>query len=423
MLTDTTCRNAKPSTKPLKLPDGKGLYLEVKPNGSKVWRYRFELVAGEERRESVFTIGEYKAVPASETSELAQERRAAGMFTLAEARVEREKARGLVRQGINPSHARDLERIQKAQSAAVTLEAVSREWIQLRPWEDATKARRLRLFERVVFPELGKLPVANITPPHVLALLKHVAEDCGPTVAAEVKRSLSGVYELAISTLRAENDPTYPVRNALPKNKTQHKRPLDPQELGQLLRDIDANETGLFTCNALRMIWWTLGRANEVCGMRWDELDLDAGVWTVPADRMKKRKVHRSPLPMQAVEMLKKLKPISGHRPYVFTHRDERDTHMSDAAMRQFLKSIGWAGKFSPHAARTTGATLLNGMGYAADHIERQLTHIELNKVRATYNHADYLPERSKMMQRWADYLDLLTIDTKVVMLPLKGVA
>jgi len=396
------------------MTDGKGLYLEVKPNGVKVWRYRYELVVGEVRKESVFTIGDYGAAPAGETLEQAQERRASGVFTLAEARVERERARGLVKQAINPSQARDLERIQKAQSAAITLEAVAREWVQLRPWEDATKTRRLRLFERAVFPELGRLPIAKVTPAHVLALLKRVAEENGPTVAAEIKRSLSGVYGLAISTLRAETDPTYPVRNALPKNKTQHKRPLELQEVGQLLRDIDANETGLFTCNALRMIWWTLGRANEVCGMHWNELDLGAGVWTIPGDRMKKRKAHRVPLPAQAIAMLKTLQPISGHRPYVFTHRDERGTHMSDAAMRQFLKSIGWAGKFSPHAARTTGATLLNGMGYSPDHIERQLAHVEQNKVRATYNHADYLPERREMMQVWADYLDGLKVGEKV---------
>jgi len=423
MLTDTACRTARPKTKPFKLTDGNGLYLEVKPNGSKVWRYRFELLVGNARKESVFTIGSYGAAPSGEAPELAQARRLGGVFTLSEARIERDKARGLVKQGINPAQARELERIQKSQSSAITLEAVAHEWIQLRPWEAATKARRLRLFERAVFPVLGKLPVSKVTPAHVLSLLKDVAENNGQTVAAEIKRSLSGVYALAISTLRAESDPTYPVRNALPKNKTQHKRPLEPVEIGQLLRDIDAKETGLFTCNALRMIWWTLSRANEVCGMRWDELDLDAGVWTIDADRMKKRKSHRVPLPKQALLVLNTLKPISGHRQYVFTHRDQRETYMSDAAMRQFLKSIGWAGKFSPHAARTTGATLLNGMGYSADHIERQLAHVEQNKVRATYNHADYLADRAKMMQQWADYLDVLKANEKVVVLPFKGAA
>lgn len=408
MLTDTTCRTARPKDKPYKLTDSNGLYLEVKPNGVKVWRYRFELAVGEGRKESVFTIGNYGPAPAKEEPERAQERRLGGVFTLAEARVARDKARGLVRQGINPVQARELERIQIAQSVAITVEAVAREWVQLRPWEAVTKERRIGLFERVVFPTLGKLPVGKVTSAHVLDLLQQVAEHNGLSVAAEVRRSLSGVYALAISTLRAVIDPTYPVRHALPKNKTQHKRPLEPQEIGQLLRDMEAGETGLFTCNALRMIWWTLGRANEICGMRWDELDLEAAVWAIPADRMKKRKAHRVPLPTQAVAVLKFLQPISGHRPYVFSHRDQRETFMSAAAMRQFLKSIGWAGKFSPHAARTTGATLLNGMGFSPDHIERQLAHIEQNRVRATYNHADYLADRATMMQQWANYLDNL---------------
>jgi len=415
MLTDTGCRGAKPRDAAYKLADSNGLYLEVKPNGVKVWRYRFEVVSEGRRKESVYTIGDYTSPPTGESQDEAAARRASGTFTLAEARAERDKAKVLVKQGLSPVRDRELKRIERLTATANTVEVVAREWVKLKSWEDVTKARRLRLFERLLFPKLGKVPVNAVKAPEVLALLKAVGEANGLTVAEELKRSLVGVFDLAVATLKAETNPAYLVRNALPANKTQHKRALPPEELAQLLRDMDENETGMNTANALHLIWWTLGRANEVCCMRWDEIDMDAAVWRIPAVRMKKRRVHVVPLPKQAMAMLLRMHAVNGHRPHVFAHRDNRELAMSDAGIRQWLKSIGWAGRFSPHAARTTGSTLLNGMGYPADHIECQLAHVEGNAVRRTYNHADYLEPRAIMMQAWADYLDGLKAGATVM--------
>lgn len=415
MLTDTGCRGAKPKAAAYKLSDSHGLYLEVKPNGAKVWRYRFETVSEGRRKESVFTIGDYTSAPAGEREDAAAARRASGAFTLAEARAEREKARALVKQGLSPVRDRALKRIERQTATANTVEAVAREWVRLKDWEEVTKKRRLRLFERLLFPKLGKLPVDSVRPAEVLELLKTVGAANGLTVAAELKRSLVGVFDLAVATLKAELNPAYLVRNALPANKTQHKRALPPEELAQLLRDMEENEAGMNTANALRLIWWTLGRAGEVCGARWEEFDLDAAVWRVPAARMKKRRDHVVPLPQQAIAMLHRMRAVNGHRPHVFAHRDNRELAMTEAGIRQWLKSIGWAGRFSPHAARTTGSTLLNGMGYPADHIERQLAHIESNSVRRAYNHADYLEPRAIMMQAWADYLDGLKAGAMVI--------
>jgi len=220
MLTDTQCRNAKPKDKPYKLVDGKGLYLEVKPNGVKAWRYRFELREGETVKESLFAVGDYVVAPRGETPEEAQARRAGGSFTLAEARDERAKARALVKQGINPAHRRQLDRIKREQESATTFEAVAKEWLALKDWMDTTKARRLDMLARVVFPKIGALPVKSITPAHILDVLNNAAKKNGLTVAAEAKRTMSGVFELAVSTLRADTDPVYPVRKALPINKT-----------------------------------------------------------------------------------------------------------------------------------------------------------------------------------------------------------
>ena len=406
MLTDTQCRTAKPKDKPYKLSDGKGLYLEIKPNGVKAWRYRFEFREGDVAKESIFAIGDYAVAPSGETQDEEQARRAGRRFTLAEARDERIKARSLVKQGINPAHNRQLERIKREQESATTFEAVANEWLALKDWEEITKKRRLDMLTRVVFPKIGSLPVKSITPAHILDVLNTSAKKNGLTVAAEAKRTMSGVFELAVSTLRAESDPVYPVRKALPANKTQHKRPLDSTEIGKLLRDVEGHGGRHETITAFRLMWLTLCRPSEAVEARWDEFDLDAAVWRIPAERMKKRKEHAMPLPTQAVEMLRALHGLTGRHVHLFPHRDDRTTPMVSASFRQMLNVLGWGKKYSPHATRTTGSTRLNELGFSSDWIERQLAHAEPNAVRRTYNHAEYLGDRAKMMQQWANMLD-----------------
>ena len=406
MLTDTQCRTAKAKDKPYKLSDGKGLHLEIKPNGVKAWRYRFELRQGEAIKESVFAIGDYVIAPSGETPEEAQARRAGRRFTLAEARDERSKARALVKQGINPAHSRQLERIKREQENATTFEAVAKEWLALKDWEAVTKSRRLDMLTRVVFPKIGSLPVKSITPAHILDVLNSSAKKNGLTVAAEAKRSMSGIFELAVSTLRAEADPVYPVRKALSANKTQHKRPLDTDEIGQLLRDVEGHGGRHETIIAFRLMWLTLCRPSEAVEARWSEFDLDAAIWRIPPERMKKRKEHVIPLPTQAIEMLRALHGVTGRHAHLFPHRDDRTKPMVAASFRQMLNVLGWGGKYSPHATRTTGSTRLNELGFAPDWIERQLAHVEPNSVRRTYNHAEHVADRAKMMQQWADLLD-----------------
>jgi len=407
MLTDTQCRNAKPKSKPYKLADDKGLYLEVKPSGVKAWRYRFELVKDGVRKESLFAIGDYTSIQNKETAVEAQARRAGGRLTLAEARDERIKARDLVKQGINPAHQRQLNRVQIGQDAATTFESVAKEWLALKDWQEVTKARRLDMMTRVVFPKIGNMPVKSVTPAHILDVLTTSAKDNGPSVAAEAQRTMSSVFDLAVATLRADTDPVYPVRKALPKNKTQHKRPLQVTEIGQLMRDLDGYERNFQTVAAFRLQWLTLARPNEVLGAKWSEFDLDDAVWSIPAERMKMGKEHRFPLPTQAVAILRKVQAVNGHRVHVFPHRDDREKQMTGATLRRALGYLGWSGKFSPHATRHTGSTRLNEFGFNRDWIERQLAHVEQNTVRGTYNQAEHLSDRAVMMQQWADLLDV----------------
>ena len=383
-VSDAALRAAKPAEKAYKIAAGGGLYLEITTSGSKLWRWKYRLLGKENR----FALGSYPDL------------------SLKEAREAAETARKLVKQGIHPSQQKQLQRIKSGLEQANTFEVIAREWVGLRDWEEITKKRRLNMLERVVFSYIGKLPAKQIAPAHILDILKRSDKANGNSVANEAKRTMSAVFEFAVSTLRAETDPVHPVRKALATNKTQHKRPLTTTEIGDLLNDVDGHGGNYQTQCAFNLMWFSLARPSEVVEAEWAEFDLDAAIWRIRAERMKKRKEHVIPLPHQAVKLLRGMHTITGAKTHLFPHRDDRTKPMVTASFRQMLNVLGWSGKFSPHATRTTGSTRLNEMGYSADWIERQLAHEEPNAVRRTYNHADYLKDRTGMMQQWANLLD-----------------
>lgn len=218
---------------------------------------------------------------------------------------------------------------------------------------------------------------------------------------------MSGIFELAVATLRADKDPVWPVRKALPANKTQHKTALTAAQIGKLLNDFDNHRCGYQINFCIQLMWWTLARPSEVAEAEWAEFDLDAALWTIPARRMKARREHVVPLPTQAIEMLRRLHAISGDRTHIFPGRDDSNRPMSVHSIQQAFKVLGWSGTYSPHGTRTTGSTRLNEMGYRPDAIEAQLAHAEPNSVRRTYNHATYLEERRGIMQAWSDKLEI----------------
>jgi integrase len=385
LLTDAHCRSAKPKEKLYRLNDQRGLYLEVKPTGVKAWRYRFALNG----KSSMIGLGEYPAVK------------------LSEARERSEAARKLVKEGVNPAQQRQLDRVRQANEATNTFDVIAKEWLQTKDWEDITKNRRLDMLERVVFPNIGKLPVREVTSAQILSILQSTFKRGAPSVAAEARRTMSAVFEYAVATLRADSDPVWPVRKALPTNKTQHKTALTTDQIGKLLRDFDNHRCSFQLNYCIQLMWWTLGRPSEVAEAEWEEFDLEAAIWRIPSRRMKARKEHVVPLPRQAIQMLKGLHTITGTRHHLFPGRDNRQMPMAVASMRQALKVIGWSGKYSPHGTRTTGSTRLNELGYRPDAIEAQLAHADQNNVRRAYNHATYFDERRLMMQDWADHLDV----------------
>jgi integrase len=393
-LTDAALRSAKPKDKPYKIAAGGGLYLEVTPAGSKLWRWKYRL-AGKENR---YAIGAYPAQ------------------TLKEAREEAEKARNLVKSGVHPSHQKQLERINQATEHANSFEAVAKEWLDnnAKHWTTKTHLQRKRMLEADVFPHIGSLPVRQVTPAHALSVVKRI-EKRAPAMAVIANQSISAICRLAVSTLRADADPTAPIRGSLKPQTAQHSRPLKPAELSKFIQAIDASASYFPNKIAMRLMLLTLARTMEIVGAPWSEFDLEGALWTVPAPRMKMREDHLIPLPTQAVDLLRKLHPVTGHREFLFPNRDQPSKHASRGVLWKAVAHMGFDEQFSPHGIRATGSTMLNNMGYRADLIEKQLAHEERNKTRASYNRATYIEERQAMMQQWADHLDALTTGQNVV--------
>ncbi len=395
-LTDTRIRNTKPTEKPYKLADGGGLYIEIKPNGSKPWRLRYRLA----RKENVFAVGEYPVVG------------------LADARAERDAAKKLIRNGIHPSHHRKLERVRQAYEHANTFEAVAREWIahNAEHWTAKTLQQRRHALERDVFLAFGFLPVRQVTPAHVLSIVKKI-EKRAPAMAVLVNQSIGAVCRYAVATLRADNDPTNPLRGSLRPRPVEHHKPLTRDEIPNFIRALEAYPGYFSNKIALHLMLLSLVRTTEMLEARWNEFDLEAALWRIPADRMKMREPHIVPLSRQTVELLQKLQAVTGNGEYLFPNRNNLHKPASRGVLWKAVASMGYLGRFSPHGIRATGSTILNELGFRSDVIETQLAHAERNKVRASYNHAEYLAERSEMMQAWADYIDALCCGGNVVAL------
>lgn len=391
-LTDTRIRNAKAKDSPYKLTDGGGLHLEVRPTGAKLWRLRYRLAG----RENVYALGQYPSI------------------SLAEARAQRDAAKTLIKQGIHPSHHRKLERLRQETDSRNSFKAVAMEWLQQNEvrWAATTLRQRRSVLEREVYPHIGSLPVRQVTPAHVLDILKRVRKDA-PTMATVAKQAIGGVYRLAITTLRAQTDPTAPLRNYLAGHQQQHRAAPRAADVPGFFKALD-DET-LHVEIGFKLLFLTLLRTSEAVEARWEEIDWDKKLWTVPAERMKMRRPHRIPLPDQAVALLTRLHAVNGHRAHLFTNQRDARRPASDAFLRRALPRLIDPGRFTVHGIRAFGSSSLNEMGWRPDVIEAQLAHADRNAVRAAYNRTDYLDERREMMDAWAIYLDSLRSGSEVL--------
>ena len=421
MLTDTKIRSAKSGQAAHKLADSAGLCLEVRPSGAKLWRYRYR-IAG---RENVFALGEYVADKLrGETPQQRAERIRAGRLTLQEARIERDRARDLVKQGIHPSHDRRERIAQQVAENANTFEAIAREWIDSKraKWSPYYCSQVERAFRADVFPHIGALPIRSVTAQHLLETLKRVEKRGAEVVAILICQWCSAVFRYAAVTLRADADPTSALRGAVERPKVKHKKPLGHTEVREFLAKLERYGGFRATVIALRLLLVLFVRPGELRTAEWVEFDLDAATWRIPAERMKMREPHVVPLSRQAIELLAELRTITGGSRFTFPNLRRPTTCMTATTLNRALERMGYGGgRLSAHGFRATASTLLNELGYRPDVIERQLAHKPRNKTRASYNQAEYLAERAAMMQQWADLVDELASAGKSKVLPLRS--
>jgi integrase len=386
MLSDTVVRNAKPREKPYKLSDGRGLYMLVNPSGSRWWRFKY-LRNGKERG---ISFGVYPDV------------------SLALARKRREEARTLLAEGGDPSEKKKAEKVAGSNS----FRAIAEEWFGLQEGKLApiTLSKARRMLESFIYPRLGNLPVSKLTAPELLSALRRIEVRGTNETAHRAKQRCGQILRYAIATGRAEQDVSAFLRGALaPVASSHHAAITEPGQVGQLLQAIKGYSGDAVTGYALKLSPLLFVRPGELRLARWLEFDLHSAEWRIPGERMKMRQLHIVPLARQAVELLRELHGISGVYEYAFSSLRSRKRPMSNNTVNAALRRLGYShDEMTGHGFRTLASTLLNEQGWNPDLIELQLAHAERNKVRAAYNRAQRLPERRKMMQAWADYLDRL---------------
>jgi integrase len=396
MLNDTRVRTIKPSKRPVKLSDSGGLYLLIAPHGSKLWRlaYRF---GGKQKS---LAMGAYPTI------------------TLKAARDNREEAKRLLANGIDPSTQRRLEK--QIASTGNTFKAVAEEVLAKMEKEgrsEATLTKKRWLLD-FAYPTLGDRPIAEITAPEVLSVLRRIEARGRYETARRLRSTCGTVFRYAIATSRAERDPTTDLRGALTSPKVHHRAAVvDPVGVGALLRAIDGYDGLVITKAALRLAPLVFVRPGELRHAEWAEFDLVAAEWRIPAAKMKMRRAHKVPLSRQALDILRELQPISGAVRFLFPSVRSTARPMSENTLNAALRRLGYGtDEMTAHGFRAMASTRLNEMGgWNPDAIERQLAHQEQDDVRRAYVHAaEYWPERVRMMQAWADYLDELREGGKV---------
>ena len=396
MLTAIQARNAKGKEKPYKLNDGKGLFLHIATSGKKTWRYRYELPPG---KESTFVIGEYP------------------VLSLEGARAERVALREMVKAGINPAEARRHEKqaVIEAQEEAKkevenSFEAIALDWHwhQKDRWTAGHAEAVIKCLQRYAFESFGGLQVDRVTPPMVLEVIRDIEAKGSLEMASKTLQRIGAVFRFAIQTGRATYNPAADMRGALKAKKVEHHKMISPDDLPEFLKALTAGDIHTTTKSGIQFTILTAARSGEVRGAIWKEIDLEKRLWSIPAERMKMRSPHTVPLSQQALAILNRMKIFHGDGGLVFPGIHYPEKPLSENTMLYALYRIGYHSQATMHGFRALFSTIANEAGFNPDAIERQLAHREKNAVRAAYHRSEYMPERIKMMQWWADYLQKL---------------
>jgi integrase len=414
-LTDAAIRAAKPTERPRKLFDGGGLYLLINPDGSRWWRVKYRY-AGKEKS---LSVGVYRPG-------------APGHVAAKEARDELDAIKRQLRAGIDPGAARKATKAARIDREEGSFEVVAREWHakQAEGWAAGHSERVMGRLEDYVFPRIGAEQIRTLTGPQVLDVLQRIEAKGRGETAHRVKESLGAIFRYAVATQRATYDPSAALKGALASVKHKSFASItEPKKVGELLRAIRGYDGSNVVRLALQLLPLVFVRPGELRGAQWSEFALDLTdppkgkkpqhpepQWRIPAERMKMREQHIVPLSTQAVAVLRELHAITGPDGYLFPGVRSKRKSISENTINAALRSAGYTkDQMTGHGFRHMASTLLHEKGYKSELVERQLSHGDRNAMRAAYNFAEYLPERRKMMQDWANYLDGLAKGASVV--------
>jgi integrase len=399
-LTDTAIRKSRPSEKPYKLSDGRGLFLLVQPSGGKLWHYRYSF----EGKEKLMAFGPNPDV------------------TLAMARERHQEARRVLESGVDPMAQRKAEKAAAKASTEGSFQSVAALW--LAHWREGVTERHAGYVERRmtadILPALGAKPIEQIAAPEIVALVKAVEGRGAREIAKRVLETTNQIFQWAIGNGHATRNPASEVkpRSILKARKKENYARVDAKGLPALLRAIEAYAGKNMTRLAIKLLALTFVRTKELIEARWSEFDLDGARWDIPPERMKARKPHIVPLSRQGVDILRTLRSMSDAE-LVFPGENDPKRPMSNNTILMALARMGYKGEQTGHGFRGIASTILHEQGFNHDHVELQLAHTPRNAVAAAYNHALYLEPRAKMMQHWADYLEQQQRGAKV--LSIKG--
>jgi len=400
MLSDAKVKVAKlvEGKKQLKLADSGGLFLLINTSG-KYWKLKYRY-AGKEKS---LSIGTYPTI------------------SLKQARVEREKAKSLLAENIDPNQAKQLDKHKALAAAlAITFRGVALEWLEKKSnqWVATTLKHKEAELNNHIFPWLGNMKLADIEPVHILSICQRIENNGHNEAAHRAKMLCSQIMRYGVATGRIKSDPTQDLQGALAPIVTTHRPCLKiPKDVGALMRAIQEHQGMFIVRSALQLSPYVFLRPKELRTLEWQEIDLEAKLITIPAHKMKMKQVHIVPISNQALAILADIQPLTGHGKYVFHGARAMSRPMSDGAINATLRRLGYDTKTEhcAHGFRGTASTLLHEQGFNSDVIERQLAHKEGNAIKAAYNHARHLPERVTMMQAWADYLDALRDGAEVI--------
>lgn len=405
-LTDIQVKNAKAKSADYRLADGGGMYLLISKDGAKYWRMDYRLNG----RRNTLAFGKYPDI------------------SLSKAREERQAARDLINAGTDPAEARDLKRQLEGEANSNTFEKIARDWHSnlLNTWSASTAKETIARLEKDIFPEIGKMPIGKITHKQMIAALRKVEERGAGEIAHRLKATCARVFSYASQHDIENKNPAADLKDVLKHVKSEHFAAISPDELPAFLTKLKENQARLYfpTRIAIQLMMLIFVRSSELRTTPWSEINLETGEWIIPWQRMKRGKLTVNPdttdhhvcLSRQGLELLRELHQFTGGSKYLFPNQRDHEKPMSGDAIRMALNRMGYEGKMTTHGFRALAMTTLKEkLGYRHEVVDRQLAHAQKDKIASAYDRAQFLDDRKKMMQAWADYIDSLRNGAQVI--------